>query len=126
MLCTRYLIPVPNVISKERKSVTYLESRKVLAWLESVARQRGADLSVMLREATSAYYLQHHESKAGRSLTERRTAAKAAQRRETTRKIRAGVLTPQSAQEENAPVHEPVRIVDLWPSIRRHVRGRST
>jgi hypothetical protein len=117
---------MPNVISKERKSVTYLESRKVLAWMESVARERGADLSVILREATSAYFLQHQDGLPTQSLTARRTAAKAEQRRQINAKIRAGTLTPQSAQEENAPVRQPVRIVDLWPSIRRHVRGRSS
>jgi hypothetical protein len=94
--------------------------------MESVARQRGTDLSVMLREATSAYYLQHHKSHAERSLTERRAEAKAAQRRETARKVQTRALTPQSAQAANAPVDQPVRIVDLWPSIRRHVRGRSS
>ncbi len=117
---------MPNVISKDRKSVTYLESRKVLAWMESIARERSTDLSVMLREATSAYFLQHQQAKPESTLTERRAATKAAQRQATKRKIRAGVLTPDQAQDDNAPVRTPVRIVDLWPSIRRHVRRRLT
>lgn len=113
---------MPNVISKERKSVTFLESRKVIAWMETMARERGTDLSVILREATSAYYLQHYQAAPETSLTARRAATKAAQRTETKRKIRSGVLTPKQAQELNAPVHSAVRMVDMWSSIRRMAR----
>ena len=116
---------MPNVISKERESVTFLESRKVVEWMESVARERGTDLSVILREAISAYYLQHHQAKPETSLTMRRAATKAAQRAETARQIRSGKLTPEKAQELNAPVHRPVRVLDMWSSIRRHVREKS-
>jgi hypothetical protein len=122
---TRYLIPVPNVISKDRRSVTFLESRKVAEWMEAMARERGTDLSVILREATSAYYLQHHDASLATTLTARRAIAKAAQRSRTARQIKAGVLSPLSAQSRNAPVTEPVRVLDLWSSIRRHVREKS-
>ena len=49
-----YLIPMPNAISPDKRSVTFLESRKVLDWMEEIARARKTDLSVILREATSA------------------------------------------------------------------------
>lgn len=115
---------MPNVISKDRKSVTFLESRKVIEWMEEVARERGTDLSVILREATSAYYLQHQNASREESLSAKRAATKAAQRTKTRREIKAGVLSPEAAQERNAPVAEPVRVLDMWPAIRRHVRAK--
>jgi hypothetical protein len=116
---------MPNVISKDRRSVTFLESRKVIAWMETVARERGTDLSVILREATSAYFLQHSDAKPETSLTARRAATKAAQRTRTAQQIKTGRLTPAEAQQQNAPVSEPVRVLDMWSSIRRHVREKS-
>jgi hypothetical protein len=82
-------------------------------------------LSVILREATSAYYLQHQDTLPETTLTARRAATKAAQRANTARQIKAGVLSPAKAQKLNAPVTQPVRVLDLWPSIRRHVREKS-
>jgi hypothetical protein len=116
---------MPNVISKERRSVTFLESRKVIEWMEGMARERDTDLSVILREATSAYYLQHRNASPETSLTAQRAATKAAQRARTARQIKAGVLTPAQAQQQNAPLKQPVRMVDMWASIRRHVREKS-
>lgn len=113
---------MPNVISKDRRSVTFLESRKVVEWMESVAQERGTDLSVILREATSAYFLQHSNAKPETSLTAQRAQTKAAQRTRTARQIKAGHLTPAEAQLQNAPISEPVRAPDMWTSIRRHVR----
>ena len=116
---------MPNVISKDRKSVTFLESRKVIEWMEELARSRKTDLSVILREATSAYYLQHQAASTEPSLSELRSATKAVQRAKTAREIKSGVLSPADAQERNAPIRQPVRVLDLWPSIRRHVREKS-
>lgn len=116
---------MPNMISKDRRSVTFLESRKVIEWMESVAQERGTDLSVILREATSTYFLQHSNAKPETSLTARRAATKAAQRTRTARQIKTGRMTPAEAQQQNAPVLEPVRVLDMWSSIRRHVREKS-
>lgn len=116
---------MPNVISKDRRSVTFLESRKVIEWMEAVARERSTDLSVILREATSAYYVQHQAANDKPSLFAQRSATKAAQRAKTAREIETGVLTPAKAQERNAPIRQPVRVLDMWPSIRRHVREKS-
>jgi hypothetical protein len=116
---------MPNVISKDRRSVTFLESRKVIEWMEEMARARKTDLSVILREATSAYYLQHEAVSTEPTLTALRSATKAAQRAKTTREIKSGTLSPADAQERNAPIRQPVRVLDLWPSIRRHVREKS-
>lgn len=116
---------MPNVISRDRRSVTFLESRKVIEWMEAMARERDTDLSVILREATSAYYLQHHAADAEQSLFTLRAATKAAQRAKMAREIEAGVITPAKAQERNAPIRQPVRVLDMWSSIRRHVREKS-
>ena len=50
---------MPNAISPEKTTYTFLESREVLEWMAKMARARGTDLSVIMREATSAYYVQH-------------------------------------------------------------------
>jgi len=49
-----------------------------------------------------------------------RSATKAAQRVEMARQIAAGEISPQQAQERNAPISKPVEIVDLWSAVRRH------
>lgn len=116
---------MPNVISRDRRSVTFLENRKVIEWMEAMARARKTDLSVILREATSAYYLQHQAAANEPSLFARRSATKAGQRAKTARDIAAGVLSLAKAQERNAPIHQPVRVLELWPSIRRHIRDKS-
>jgi hypothetical protein len=113
---------MPNAISPDKRSVTFLESRKVTEWMEAMARARKTDLSVILREATSAYYVQHQTASSEPGLFARRSTTKAAQRAQTARQIASGRLTPAEAQERNAPIHQPVRMLDLWPSIRRHVR----
>lgn len=105
--------------------MTFLESRKVIEWMESVARERGTDLSVILREATSAYYVQHRDSSSVReTLFEKRAATKASQRRETARLLAEKKLTPARAQKRNAPIEGAVKVVDLWSSIRRHVQAK--
>ena len=114
-----------NVISPSKRSVTYLENRKVLEWMAEMARARKTDVSVILREATSAYYLEHKEISGEPTHFDRRTAAKSHQRLETVRKIASGELTSAEAQERNAPIHSPVRVRNLWPSIRRHVRANA-
>lgn len=116
---------MPNVISKDRRSVTFLESRKVIEWMEELARARKTDLSVILREATSAYYLQNQAASTEPTLSEIRSATKAMQRAKTAREIKSGVLSLSDAQKRNAPIRQPVRVLDLWPSIRRHVREKS-
>jgi len=105
--------------------VTFLESRKVIEWMEAVARERDTDLSVVLREATSFYYLQHRNASPEVSLTAQRAEAKATQRAKTARQIKSGVLSPSQAQELNAPVKRPVKVLNLWSSIRHHLRERS-
>lgn len=114
---------MPNVISPEKRCVTFLESREVFEWIEEMAHVRQTDISVILREATSAYYLQYKTASTDPGLLARRSATKAAQRTETAKQIASGKLTPGAAQARNAPIHKPVRVVDLWPSIQRHVRA---
>ena len=117
---------MPNAISPTKRSVTFLESRKVLEWMEAIACERNTDVSVILREATSAYYVQHRSTSAAPSLFALRSATKAAQRADTARRIASGQLTPEAAQEHNAPIHTPVQIVNLWGNIRRHLRAPKT
>jgi len=118
-----YLIPMPNAISPTKKSVTFLENRTVLEWMEAIARTRETNVSVILREATSAYHAQHRSASAVPNLLELRSAQKAAQRTATAREIASGRLTPGQAQELNAPIHTPVRISNIWAAIRRHTRA---
>jgi len=54
-----------------------------------------------------------------------RSATKAEKRTKTARQIAAGQISPQQAQEQNAPISEPVKIVDLWSAIRRHTAKRA-
>ena len=97
----------------------------MIEWMEEMARARDTDLSVILREATSTYYFQHQAATKEPSLFARRSATKAAQRAKTASEIETGVLSPAKAQERNAPIRHPVHMLDLWPSIRRHVRAKS-
>jgi len=121
---TRYLIPMPNVISPEKRSVTYLENRTVFEWLENVAAARQTNVAVLLREATSAYFAQNEKPTGAPGLFEGRAAAKAAERAETARQIASGELSSAAAQERNAPIRQPVRISNLWTAVRRHARAR--
>jgi len=114
---------MPNVISAEKRCVTYLENRKVFEWMEELARTRKTDLAVILREATAAYCAQDRSAPREGDLFGQRAAAKAAARRKTSREIAAGVVTPKQAQDRNAPIRQPVQIVNLWPAIRRHTRA---
>ena len=115
---------MPNAISPEKKLYTFLESREVLEWMGKLARERGTDLSVIMREATSAYYVQHRSSDLPEnSLFAVRSRAKAAQRAQTARQIAAGELTPEDAQQRNAPIRQAVQVVDLWPAILRRARA---
>src|SRR3989337_1989762 len=59
---------MPNAISPGKRSITFLENRKVLEWMEKTARARETDLAVILREATSAYYARHNNQAASTSL----------------------------------------------------------
>ncbi|MFA5058380.1 MAG: hypothetical protein WC485_09725, partial [Opitutaceae bacterium] len=102
---------MPNVIAADKRSVTYLENLDVLAWMEGEARLRRTTLAVILREATSAYYVRHRQAPAAPDLLAQRSAAKAAQRAETARRIAAGELTPEAAQARNAPIAQPVRVL---------------
>lgn len=117
---------MPNVIAADKRSVTYLENREIFAWMREVALERNCDASVILREATSAYYLQHRKEPPVATLSEQRAATKAAERRETARQLAAQEITPAKAQRRNAPVTSPVRVLDLWPSVRRNARSKST
>ena len=94
--------------------------------MREVARERQCEVSVILREATSSYYLQHRSESAKPNLSQQRAAAKVAQRKETARQLSAGEVTPAKAQRRNAPIRESVRMLDLWPSIRRHARSKSS
>jgi isocitrate/isopropylmalate dehydrogenase len=116
---------MPNVISATRRSLTFLESRKVSEWMEGLARERKTDLAVIVREATSAYYAQHNNGTISPNLDAVRSATKVAQRVEVARQIASGEISPRQAQERNAPINTPVTVVDLWPAIRRHTRGRA-
>jgi hypothetical protein len=115
---------MPNVIAADKRSVTYLENIDVLAWMEREAMLRKSGLAAILREATSAYYAQQINAPVDQGQFARRSAAKAAQRAETARQIAAGELTPEEAQARNAPIETPVRILDLWPAIRRRARSK--
>lgn len=115
---------MPNAISPDKRSVTFLENRKVLEWMEEMARARKTDLAVILREATSAYYARHNNP-ADTSSFARRAASKAAHRALIARQIAAGKLTPEEAQTLNAPIGQPVQVVDLWSAIRRHHRANA-
>jgi hypothetical protein len=113
---------VPNVISSSKRSVTYLESVAVMEWFETMAAARKTGVSVILREATSAYFVEHNDKPAAASLSAVRSAAKVAQRQETARLISSGLQSAAEAQDRNAPIRHPVRIIDLWPALRRHAR----
>jgi hypothetical protein len=94
--------------------------------MKEVARARQTDLAVILREATSAYYLQHKDADADASTHfKRRSAAKAAQRARTASEIASGILTPAAAQKKNAPITGSVRIANLRGDIRRHNRQKT-
>lgn len=116
---------MPKVISrKNKRSVTYRENAKVLAWLERIARERKVAVAVIIREATSDYYVRDKERASAPTLTEQRAAAKRAARAETVRKIASGELTPEQAQWRNAPIRGRVEIVDLQAALRRLSRTR--
>lgn len=53
-----------------------------------------------------------------------RTAEKAAQRSETKRRIAERSLSPREAQERNAPLPTPAKVVDLWGALRRRAAQR--
>jgi len=116
---------MPNAISPGKRSITFLENRKVLEWMEKTARARETDLAVILREATSAYYARHNNPADSTSLFAQRAAAKAAHRALTARQIADGKLTPEEAQASNAPIRQPVQVVDLWSAIRRRDRSNA-
>ncbi|MDD2765792.1 MAG: hypothetical protein PHE83_17660 [Opitutaceae bacterium] len=113
------------MIAADKRSVTYLENIHVLAWMEREAAMRETTVSVLLREATSAYYVQHKNPEPSAGLFALRSAAKASGRTTTVQQITSGALSPEAAQDRNAPIRGPVRILNLWPAIRRHARARS-
>ena len=116
---------MPNMIAADKRSVTYLENIRVLAWMEREAAARTTTVASLLREATSAYYAQYENAPAALSLFATRSAAKAAGRTTTAQQITSGALSPEEAQDHNAPIRGPVRILNLWPAIRRHARAKS-
>jgi len=105
--------------------MTYLENRSVLEWFESVAAARQTAVSEILREATSAYFAAHKDAAAAPTLFAQRAAKKAAQRRETAHLIATGMISADEAQSRNAPISQPVRIVNFWPAIRAHARAHT-
>ncbi len=111
---------MPNAISPDKQRLTYLENRQVAEWLAAMARERNTDLAVVIREATSAYFAQYRNPNAPSHFVIR-SAAKAARRTETARRIASGSLTPEAAQAASAPLrgHASVRVVDLWGAVRR-------
>jgi hypothetical protein len=117
---------MPKVIPLTETSVTYSENPKVMEWMNTMAHDRNADVSVIIREATSAYYLEHKEIPAEPTHFDQRAAAKAHKRLETARQIASGEISPTEAQERNAPIHSTVHVRNLWPAIRRYVRGSAT
>lgn len=117
---------MPNSISPNKRSITYLENRSVLEWFEATAAARKTGVSVILREATSAYFAAHTDTPDTSNLLTTRSAAKAAQRRETARLIASGKLSPAEAQDRNAPIRQPVRIANLWTAIRSHARAHAS
>lgn len=116
---------MPNSVSPDKQRLTYLENRRVAEWLAAMARSRNTDLAVIIREATSAYFAEHATLEAPSHFATR-SAAKAAQRTETSRRIAAGSLTAKAAQRANAPLpwDAAVRVVDLWGAIRRRAAKR--
>ena len=116
---------MPNAISPTKRSITYLENREVLEWMEGVAQVRKTTVSEILREATSTYYTQHKELTHSPDLFTTRAATKASQRAETTRLIAEGRLSPAAAQEKNAPIHQAVEVINLRASVNRYARARA-
>jgi hypothetical protein len=114
---------MPNAISPNKRSMTYLENRSVLEWFESMAAIRQTGVSEILREATSAYFAAHKDVAVAPALFAQRSLKKAAQRRETSRLIATGAISADEAQIRNAPIRQPVRIVNFWPAIRAHTQA---
>lgn len=114
---------MPNSPSPEKRRFSYLENRHVADWFESAARERGTDMSALVREATLEYYAAHHASPPATSDAVR-AAAKAARRKDTYQRIAEGSLTPRAAQERNAPLPAPAKLIDLWGAVRRRAAGR--
>jgi len=115
---------MPNVISKNRRSVTFLEDREVFDWMEGIARERDTDVSRILREATSSYYVLHRDPSSSPSHSAARFATKIIQRKAADQQIASARMSAADIQERNAPIHQPTRIVDLWSSIRRFARTK--
>jgi hypothetical protein len=114
---------MPNSPSPDKRRFSYLENRHVAEWLELAARERGMDVASLVREATLTYYAAHQSSTSVFSDAER-AAEKAAQRSETKRRIAERSLTPREAQERNAPLSTPAKVVDLWGALRRRAAQR--
>ena len=113
---------MPNVISADRRSVTYIEDISVFELLQKLAEEREISVATILREATAAY---SEQLEVIPTLFASRAAAKASERAETERQIALGELSPEAAQARNAPITQPVKIANLWAAIRRHARSRS-
>ena len=123
----QHKVGMPNAIAPNKRSITYLENISVIEWMKEIARARQTDLAVILREATSAYYVQYKDANADVSThLNRRSAAKAAQRARTAGEIASSILTPAAAQKKNAPIVGSVRTANLWGDIRRHHRRKDT
>lgn len=116
---------MPNMISKDKRSVTFLEDREVFEWMEEIARERNTDVSRILREATSSYFVLHRDPSSSPSLLAVRSATKIAQRNDTNHQIASGRMSAADVQERHAPIHQPIQVVDLWSSIRRFARAKA-
>ena len=120
---------MPNSISPNRRPVSYLEDRLVFNWLRKIAAERETDISVIIREATSAYFIQS-EQPTSRSISFAEiSSSKAADRANMNRWIAEEEMTPKQAQEYSASINGPVTVPDLASWIRRYgreqKRGRS-
>jgi len=114
---------MPNSISTDKRRYTYCEQREVFDWMAAVAKERGVDdVSVIVREATSAMYAMYKDQRPQDSLFAKRQKEKATERKRTARQIKAGTLSRDAAQKRNSAVKGAVKIVNLWPALRLHAR----
>lgn len=111
---------MPNVISKRRKSVTLLAERSVIDELQSIAKKTNKDLSEILREATAQYCLEHLCSTLTPSLTALRAQEKRSQRLQTRIAIDSAQITVHTAQQQNAPLDQPVEFENLQHELKRY------
>jgi hypothetical protein len=115
---------MPNSISPFRKSVTYLEDRIVYEWMLKMAAERQTDVSVIIREATSAYFVISEQPSARVANSEEIFEAKASKRAETKLWMVAEDIEPEEAHRRMVQKAGPIRIKDLAVALRRNQRNR--